>query len=219
MHGTLFYFSARILRVYFSRLVHANKIFPQATVATVGSIPQFTVMMQYIARGQMVSFAISLLIICILMMLAFGSVRIGLIGLIPNVTPALVVGGLMGWLGYPLDMMTATIMPMILGLAVDDTIHFINHVHLEFDRRGNYRYAILRSFRTIGTPIVLTSIVICTNFAVYTTSEGLSFIHMGVLSVAGIVLALLADLCVTPILIKKFRLFGKETDTNETRVE
>ena len=115
--------------------------------------------------------------------------------------------------------MTATIMPMILGLAVDDTIHFINHGLLEFDRRGNYREAILRSFRTIGTPIVLTSIVICTNFAVYTTSESLSFIHMGVLSVAGIVLALLADLCVTPILIQKFRLFGKETDTNETRVE
>lgn len=176
-------------------------------------------MMQYIARGQMASFAISLLIIGILMMLVFGSVRIGLIGLIPNVTPALVVGGLMGWLGYPLDMMTATIMPMILGLAVDDTIHFINHGLLEFDRRGNYREAILRSFRTIGTPIVLTSIVICTNFAVYTTSESLSFIHMGVLSVAGIVLALLADLCVTPILIQKFRLFGKETDTNETRVE
>ena len=123
--------------------------------------------------------AISLLIIGILMMLVFGSVRIGLIGLIPNVTPALVVGGLMGWLGYPLDMMTATIMPMILGLAVDDTIHFINHGLLEFDRRGNYREAILRSFRTIGTPIVLTSIVICTNFAVYTTSESLSFIHMG----------------------------------------
>lgn len=200
-------------------VAYANKLFPQATVTTVGSIPQFTVMMQYIARGQMVSFAISLLIICILMMLVFGSVRIGLIGLIPNVTPALVVGGLMGWLGYPLDMMTATIMPMILGLAVDDTIHFINHGHLEFDRRGNYRYAILRSFRTIGTPIVLTSIVICTNFAVYTTSEALSFIHMGVLSVAGIVSALLADLCVTPILFQKFRLFGKETDTNETRVE
>ena len=63
------------------------------------------------------------------------------------------------------------------------------------------------------------SIASGSNFAVYTTSEGLSFIHMGVLSVAGIVLALLADLCVTPILIQKFRLFGKETDTNETRVE
>ena len=173
-------------------------------------------MMQYVARGQMVSFAISLLIIGILMMLVFGSVRIGLIGLIPNITPALVVGGLLGWLGYPLDMMTATIMPMILGLAVDDTIHFINHGHLEFDRRGNNRDAILRSFRTIGTPIILTSVVICANFAIYMTSEGLSFIHMGLLSVAGIVSALVADLCVTPVLFQKFRLFGKEIETNET---
>ena len=123
---------------------------------------------------------------------------------------------LMGWLGYPVDMMTATIMPMILGLAVDDTIHFINHGHLEFDRRGNYRDAILRSFRTIGTPIILTSVVICANFAIYMTSEGLSFIHMGLLSVAGIVSALVADLCVTPVLFQKFRLFGKEIETNET---
>uniref|UniRef100_UPI0035A02BF5 efflux RND transporter permease subunit n=1 Tax=Prevotella heparinolytica TaxID=28113 RepID=UPI0035A02BF5 len=196
-------------------VAHATKLFPQATVTTVGSIPQFTVMMQYVARGQMVSFAISLLIIGILMMLVFGSVRIGLIGLIPNVTPAVVVGGLMGWMGYPLDMMTATIMPMILGLAVDDTIHFFNHGHLEFDRVGNYREAILRSFRTIGTPIVLTSVVICANFAIYTTSNCISFIHMGLLSMAGIVSALLADLCITPILFQKFRLFGKET----TRVE
>ena len=166
--------------------------------------------------NDIVSFAISLLIIGILMMLVFGSVRIGLSGLIPNITPALVVGGLMGWLGYPLDMMTATIMPMLLGLAVDDTIHFINHGHLEFDRRGNYRDAILRSFRTIGTPIILTSVVICANFAIYMTSEGLSFIHMGLLSVAGIVSALVADLCVTPVLFQKFRLFGKEIETNET---
>ncbi len=200
-------------------VAHATKLFPQATVTTVGSIPQFTVMMQYVARGQMVSFAISLLIIGLLMMLVFGSVRIGLIGLIPNVTPALVVGGLMGWLGYPLDMMTATIMPMILGLAVDDTIHFINHGHLEFDRQGNYRGAILRSFRTIGTPIILTSVVICANFAIYTSSECISFVHMGILSVAGIVSALFADLCVTPLLFQKFRLFGKETNTNKTQVE
>lgn len=200
-------------------VAHATMLFPQATVTTVGSIPQFTVMMQYVARGQMVSFAISLIIIGILMMMVFGSVRIGLIGLIPNVTPAVVVGGLMGWMGYPLDMMTATIMPMILGLAVDDTIHFINHGHLEFDRIGNYREAILCSFRTIGTPIVLTSVVICVNFAIYTTSNCISFIHMGLLSMAGIVSALLADLCITPILFQKFRLFGKETNTNETRVE
>lgn len=189
---------------------YAKKLFPQATVTTVGSIPQFTTMMQYITRGQMLSFAISIIIIGILMMLVFGSIRIGFIGLIPNITPALVVGGLMGYMGYPLDMMTATIMPMILGLAVDDTIHFINYSHLEFDRKGNYKDAILRSFHNIGTPIVLTSAVICANFATYTISESLSFIHMGILSVAGIASALLADLFITPILINKFQLFGKE---------
>lgn len=190
--------------------VYARKLYPEAVVTTVGSIPQFTVMMQYVARGQILSFGIALLIIGLLMMFVFGSVRIGLIGLIPNVTPAIVVGGLMGWLGYPLDMMTATIMPMILGLAVDDTIHFINHGRLEFDRQRNYRKAVLRSFRIVGTPLILTSIIITVNFSVYITSEGLSFLHMGFLSVAGIISALVADLCITPVLFSKFKIFGKE---------
>lgn len=72
-----------------------------------------------------------------------------------------------------------------------------------------------RSVRSWDT-IILTSVVICANFAIYMTSEGLSFIHMGLLSVAGIVSALVADLCVTPVLFQKFRLFGKEIETNET---
>lgn len=194
---------------------YARKLYPGAMVTTVGSIPQFTVMMQYVARGQMLSFIIALLIIGVLMMIVFGSVRIGLIGLIPNITPAIVVGGLMGWMDYPLDMMTATIMPMILGLAVDDTIHFINHGHLEFDRQRNYRAAILRSFGTIGTPLILTSIIISVNFAIYTVSESLTFVHMGILSVAGIFSALVADLCITPVLFSKFRIFGKETEVTD----
>ena len=188
----------------------AKILFPDAVVTNVGSIPQFTVAMQYITRGQMVSFVIALIIIGVLMMLVFGSVRIGLIGLIPNIIPAIVVGGLMGLLDYPLDMMTATIMPMILGLAVDDTIHFINHGHLEFSRQRNYKGAVLKTFRIVGTPIILTSIIISVNFAIYMTSQALSFRNMGFLSVAGMVSALLADLCITPILFSKFSIFGKE---------
>ncbi len=190
----------------------AGRLFPGAQITPVGSMPQFTTMMQYVVRGQITSFGISLLIIGLLMMFVFGSVRIGLIGLIPNVMPAVVVGGLMGWMGYPLDMMTATIMPMILGLAVDDTIHFINHGHLEFDRQRNYKGAILRTFRVVGTPILLTSLVIGANFAVYTTSKSLSFIHMGILSVAGIFTAFLADVCITPLLFRRFKMFGKEEE-------
>ncbi|WP_278960760.1 efflux RND transporter permease subunit [Bacteroides pyogenes] len=188
----------------------AQKLFPGASVSAVGNLPQFTTMMQYVARGQIWSFALALLVIGVMMMAVFGSVRIGLIGLIPNIMPAIVVGGLMGWLDYPLDMMTATIMPMILGLAVDDTIHFINHGHLEFDRQQNYRKAILRTFCVVGTPIVLTSLVMSFNFAMYGTSDSLSFFHMGILSVAGILAALLADLCITPVLFQSCQIFGKE---------
>lgn len=189
---------------------YAKNLYPDATITTVGSIPQFTMMIQYVTRGQMMSFAIALVIIGVLMMIVFGSVRIGLIGLIPNITPAIVVGGLMGLMDYPLDMMTATIMPMILGLAVDDTIHFINHGHLEFWQQRNYKKAILRSFRVVGAPLVLTSIIISVNFSIYITSDCISFIHMGILSVAGIMSALLADLCITPVLFSKFSIFGKE---------
>jgi predicted RND superfamily exporter protein len=71
----------------------------------------------------------------VLMMLVFRSVKTGLIGMIPNIAPALVVGGYMGLHHITLDMMTMIVMPMLLGLAVDDTIHFINHAKLEFQRR------------------------------------------------------------------------------------
>lgn len=188
----------------------AHQLFPKAKISPVGSLPQFTTMMQYLVRGQIASFFIALCVIGILMMLVFGSVKIGLVGLIPNIMPAIVVGGLMGWMNYPLDMMTATIMPMALGLAVDDTIHFINHGHLEFDRQRNYKGAILRTFRIVGTPIVLTSIIISSNFAAYTISASVSFIHMGILSVAAMLSALLADLTITPLLFRKFQIFGKE---------
>ncbi|MDO4695437.1 RND family transporter [Porphyromonas sp.] len=194
---------------------YAQEVFPTAKITPVGSLPQFTSMMQYVVHGQMSSFLISLIIIGILMMIVFGSVRVGLIGLIPNIMPAIVVGGLMGLLNYPLDMMTATIMPMILGLAVDDTIHFFNHGHLEFDRQRNYRRAILKSFRIVGTPIVLTSLIVSANFAAYTISEGSSFVHMGILSVAGMFTALLADLCITPLLFRRFKIFGKEGEVIE----
>lgn len=188
----------------------AEQLFPEAKVTAVGSIPQFTAMMQYVVRGQIQSFLIAILIVAMLLSIVFGSIRLGLIGMIPNIAPALVVGGIMGFLGIPLDMMTATIMPMILGLAVDDTIHFINHSHLEFNRIPNYAESVKRTFGVVGVAIILSTVVISANFIVYATSVSKSFIHLGVLAVSGMVAALLADLFVTPVLIKSFKIFGKE---------
>ncbi len=188
----------------------ASAIFPDAKVTAVGNLPQFTVMMQYVVRGQIQSFGFALIIIAVLLMIVFGSFRIGLIGLIPNIAPALAVGGVMGWLNIPLDMMTATIIPMILGLAVDDTIHFINHGHLEFTRSGNYKQSILCSFRIVGVALVLSTLIISANFVVYTTSDALAYFNLGLLAVIGMLAALLADLFITPALFIWFKIFGKE---------
>ncbi len=192
----------------------ALELFPGATVTVVGSVPQFTTMMQYVVKGQIQSFILALVIVMLLLMFVFGSVRIGLIGLIPNIAPALVVGGVMGWLDIPLDMMTATIIPMILGLAVDDTIHFINHGHLEFTKTGNYKKSIIRSFRTVGVALVLSTLVISANFLVYTTSTALQYFNLGILAIMGMLAALLSDLFITPILFKRFKIFGKEECVN-----
>ena len=190
--------------------LRAKEIFPGASVTAVGNLPQYNVMMQYLVRGQMLSFIISVLIIGVILMIAFQSVKVGLIGLIPNLMPAVFVGGIMGWAGVPLDMMTATIIPMMLGMAVDDTIHFINHSKLEYDRCGKYPLSINRTFRVVGVAIVTTSIITSAVFGAFTTSPCAMNFHFGLLAIVGIVSALAADLFVTPILVKRFKVFGNE---------
>ncbi len=188
----------------------AEELFPDSHLIKTGTVAKFTVMQAIVAFGQINSFLIALAIIAILLMLVFGNVKAGLIGIIPNISPALVVGGVMGLMEIPLDMMTVTIMPMLLGLAVDDTIHFINHSHLEFDRTGKYRTAIRKTFIVIGTALFTTSLVLILNFSAYLTSAAYIYRNIGLLAVSGIAAALLADFFVTPILLKMTKSFGEE---------
>ena len=193
----------------------AEKLFPGAKITTVGNIPQYVTMMQYLVRGQMLSFVISILIIGVILMIAFQSIRVGLIGLIPNMMPAIFVGGYMGWVGIPLDMMTATLLPMMLGMAVDDTIHFINHSKLEYDRTQHYQTAIRRTFRVVGIAIVITSVITSAVFASFCSSACNMCLNFGLMAIIGILSALAADLFVTPILVNKCKVFGKEKKNNE----
>lgn len=199
----------------------AAELFPGAQISVVGTMPQFMKMIFYIIHGQIISFCIAFLIITVILMVVFGSVKTGLIGLIPNITPAIVIGGILGFAGIPLDTSTVIIMPMILGLAVDDTIHFINHGKLEFIRTGRYRSSITRTFGTVGVALFFTTLILSSVFLIYMTSEVKTYFNIGVLAIAGIVSALLADYLVTPGLFKFFRIFGSEKedtpDAEETR--
>ncbi|VFQ46282.1 efflux RND transporter permease subunit [Desulfoluna butyratoxydans] len=213
------YNSAKAKRELESLKAHAQTLFPHATIGLAGSIAKFTFMQAIVSSGQLISFAIALGVVTLLMMLVFGSVKIGLIAMIPNIAPALAIGGLMGWGDIPLDMMTITIMPMLLGLAVDDTIHFINHCRLEFQRTGNYDTSIRRTFNTIGVAICMTSVIITANFSVYTTSVAKVYVHLGLLTGIGILTALAADLFVTPALLLWTKPFGKERQPLDAKAE
>lgn len=187
-----------------------RQLFPEAHVLLIGSISQFTVMQDYVTWGQVKSFFVALGVIALLMTMVFGNLKTGLIGMIPNVAPALVVGGIMGFAGIPLDMMTVTCIPMLLGLAVDDTIHFINHSQLEFTRTRSYAESIRRVFVAVGTALFLTSAVLILCFSAYLVSAAKVFVHMGFLVAAGILAALLADYFITPVLLNWVQPFGKE---------
>jgi hypothetical protein len=188
----------------------AKELFPDAHVLLIGSISQYSVMQDYITWGQIRSFLTALVVIAVLMMLVFGSVKTGIIGMIPNISPALAVGGLMGFGRIPLDMITVTIMPMLLGLAVDDTIHFINHSQLEFHRTGSYRETTRRVFVSVGTALFLTSLVLILSFSAYLASVAKVYVNMGFLVAAGILAALLADYFITPVLLNWAQPFGKK---------
>ena len=207
--------SAQVERELARIQADAEQLFPDAKITVVGNIPQYVTMMQYLVRGQMLSFVISILIIGVILMIAFQSIRVGLIGLVPNLMPAIFVGGYMGWAGIPLDMMTATLLPMMLGMAVDDTIHFINHSKLEFDRTYNYQTAIRRTFRVVGVAIVITSIITSAVFASFCSSACTMCLNFGLTAIIGIMSALAADLLVTPILVNKCKVFGKGKKVKE----
>lgn len=188
-----------------------QELFPDARFGMVGGLVQHSVIQNYIAKGEIVSFLIALAVIGILMMIVFQSIKTGLIGMIPNLMPVIVVGGLMGYLDIPLEMTTMMIIPMLLGLAVDDTIHFITHSKLEVQRTGNYHESIEKTFQSVGKAMFLTSFILIATFAVYLTSIAKFFVNLSLLAMAGVLSALLADYFVTPILIHLARPFHEPT--------
>jgi predicted RND superfamily exporter protein len=191
--------------------VFARELFPGADCSVIGMAADFAAMNSKIVYGELKSFSGSFIIILILLSLVFAGLSMGLIGMIPNVAPVIILGGIMGYTETPLDMLTMTIMPMVLGIAVDDTIHFISRVKVELERTGSYRNAVLNSFRALGKTLGMTTVILCAMFAVYVMSPVAMLSRMGLYSIIGLGSALLADYTLTPLLIIALKPLGKET--------
>ena len=195
----------------------AEELFPGAEVSAIGAVAEFAEMNGKIVRGELKSFAGSFIMIAAMLILVFMSIRTGLIGMIPNITPVIILAGIMGYFRFQLDMMTMTVMPMILGIAVDDTIHFINHVKYYYEVHGNYKDAILRTYLEIGKTMCMTTVIICVMFLIYTFSPMNTMHRIGMLSIIGLTTALAADYLMTPVLIYVTKPFGKEFDGKERK--
>ncbi len=148
------------------------------------------------------SYAIAFLVVAPLMVLLLGSLRGGLISMIPNLTPVLLTLGLMGWLDYPLDISTMMIGAVVLGVAVDDTIHLAHNFLREARASGDPDAAIRHTLQTTGRALLFTSIVLTAGFLTYTFATMGNLVNLGVFTSFAVVTAFLADLLIAPPLLK-----------------
>ncbi len=163
-----------------------------------------------LGRGQINSIAVALIGITLIMILILKSVKLGLMAMIPNALPVLAILGIMGLFGYRLDATTIMISPMILGIAVDDTVHFFIHFKEEYARYGDYQKATEITLQKIGKALISTSVVLMLGFLILSRVRVDAFTNMGILSALGIFVALAADMIIAPALLKYFKPFSKE---------
>ncbi|RKX81028.1 MAG: hypothetical protein DRP60_01710 [Spirochaetes bacterium] len=195
--------SRKIERIIAQSEEAAADVFPAGSSAQFsGSTYLVALMNQYITHGLIRSVATALIIISLIMVLVFRSLRWGLIAMIPNVFPVLIAGAVLGFAGIPLEFVTMTVAPIILGLAVDDTIHFMSFLKEDMSGHHDYELSLQRSFNAVGTAITETTLILCITFLVFLVSRINSIRYMGVIAAVGMAAAYFADLLITPILVR-----------------
>ena len=147
------------------------------------------------------------------LLLIFRSVKIALIALIPNIFTTLGVLGVIGWLGIPLDLMTITIAAIAMGIAMDDTIHFVDSA-LKYKADNSMQ----KAFNESGIAIFYTSIMIAVGFSLFMFSDFLPSVYFGVLTATAMLLALICDLTLLPALLKRFVIAREPTSTQSLSV-
>ena len=167
-------------------------------------------MLQSLFESQILTLGAMVALLFVMFWFLFGSFKIGLVSIVANLVPISVVFGIMGWLDIPLDMMTITIASISIGIAVDDTIHYLYRFQKEFANTKSYDESLKRSHASIGYAMSYTSAAIAVGFFVLILSPFIPTIYFGLLTVVAMLMALIADLLLLPRLIIVFKVFGQE---------
>jgi len=155
--------------------------------------------------GQVLSLAFTLIVVFLLITLLFVSPKIGIVSLVPNVLPIVLVFGVMGLSGFSLNPGTSMVAVIAIGIAVDDTIHFIACFYRKIRRMKNRDQAIEACIHHEIRPVMATSLGLAMAFGTLMMSDMLPLVQFGFLSAAAMLFALISDLLITPIMLSSIK--------------
>jgi len=180
---------------------YLQKTYPDVKITVTGmSALMFRTVVNAIASMSQ-SYIYALIVITILMILLIGRIRIGLLSMVPNLAPIITTLGIMGWLNIPMNLFTMLVGNIAIGLAVDDTIHFMHNFRRYFEESKDAKLAVMETLHTTGRAMLVTSCVLSIGFFIFMFATMNNLIQFGFLTGLAIILALLADYFIGPALM------------------
>ena len=167
-------------------------------------------MLQSLFSSQIATLGVVFISIMLMFFILFRSLNLAMIGMVPNLLAAGVVLGTMGWMKVPLDIMTITVAAISVGMAVDNTIHYLHRFKLEFKKTQNYELSMQNSHRTIGRAMSYTSMIIIIGFLVLVTSNFNPTVYFGLFVSLAMFMALTGALTLLPKLLIALKPLGEE---------
>ena len=186
--------------------------FADEQIQFTGMLVLYNNVLQSLFRSQILTLGAVFSAILIMFLLLFRSLSLSFIALAPNVLAAALVLGVMGLLGIPLDIMTITIAAIVVGIGVDDCIHYVHRYMREFSVDRNYRAAMHRCHSSIGRAMYYTTLTVVIGFCTLTLSNFNPSIYFGLLTVLAMVAAVLGALLLLPLMIIIFKPLGPEQE-------
>ena len=178
-----------------------------------GVLILFNNLLQSLFKSQILTLGIVILGIFLMFFILFRNIVLSLIGVVPNFIAAFFILGIIGLLEIPLDMMTITIAAITIGIAVDNSIHYIYRFKEEFNKINNYEKTLDRCHSTVGIAILNTSITIVFGFSILILSNFIPTIYFGIFTGIAMLLAMISVLTLLPKLILTFKPFGNVINT------
>lgn len=173
-----------------------------------GMLVLYNNLLQSLFKSQILTIGVVFLVIMLMFFVLFRNIKLSIIAITPNMMAAALVLGIMGIAGIPLDIMTITIAAIVIGIAVDNSIHYVYRFKEEYALTGDYSTALNNSHLSIGKALYYTSITVTLGFSILVLSNFIPTMYFGVLTGFSMLIALLANLTLLPLLMVKLKAFG-----------